>query len=123
MCDDFIAGVCVNGWSQWYNRDKPDTGDGDREALTPSELAAFCGNGRINSIECVTTDGNIDYLLGCENIIIFMFSLWCNRQEFLLIWTGQMYILSVCQHDEIENIQLFTKQQNFRLVQIQSICR
>jgi hypothetical protein len=49
--------MCQNHWSSWINRDKPDSGDGDREIMTPKELEGVCVGGKITSIECITSDG------------------------------------------------------------------
>ena len=51
---------CVSGWSAWINKDTPDTGDGDLEKMTSSELTSFCPGGTITQVECQTVDG-IEY--------------------------------------------------------------
>ncbi|KAL3831915.1 hypothetical protein ACJMK2_023609 [Sinanodonta woodiana] len=43
-------------WSDWINRDTPDSGDGDVEAMSAQEKNVFCPGGKVTSIECVTTD-------------------------------------------------------------------
>ncbi|XP_076461744.1 uncharacterized protein LOC143294198 [Babylonia areolata] len=52
--------VCVSGWSAWINKDTPDTGDGDMEKMTSSELTSFCPGGTITQVDCQTADG-IEY--------------------------------------------------------------
>ena len=39
-------------------------GDGDYEAMTTTELAAFCIGGKVTSIECVTESGIASYSSG-----------------------------------------------------------
>ena len=56
--------MCQDKWSDWINKDSPTVGDGDREMLSPAELKAFCGNGKIKTIECVTTTGIASYSTG-----------------------------------------------------------
>ena len=56
--------LCQDKWSDWINKDSPTVGDGDREMLSPAELKAFCGNGKIKTIECVTTTGIASYSTG-----------------------------------------------------------
>ncbi|KAH3721629.1 hypothetical protein DPMN_064565, partial [Dreissena polymorpha] len=51
-------------WTSWLNRDKPETGDGDREVMTQGELAAFCPVGKITAVECQTVDGIASYSTG-----------------------------------------------------------
>ena len=48
---------CVSGWSAWINKDTPDTGDGDMEKMTSSELTSFCPGGTITQVDCQTVDG------------------------------------------------------------------
>ncbi|KAK3611484.1 hypothetical protein CHS0354_039096 [Potamilus streckersoni] len=49
--------ICVaSKWSDWINRDTPNSGDGDVEVMSTKEKNAFCPGGKIASIECVTTD-------------------------------------------------------------------
>ncbi|XP_053374175.1 mucin-5AC-like [Mercenaria mercenaria] len=55
---------CESRWSAFFNRDKPDTGDGDREMLSKNELNSFCGNGKITGIECATSNGIPSYSTG-----------------------------------------------------------
>ena len=55
---------CQDRWTDWINKDSPTVGDGDREMLSPAELKAFCGNGKIKTIECVTTTGIASYSTG-----------------------------------------------------------
>ena len=56
--------LCKDRWSDWINKDSPTTGDGDHEMLSPAELKAFCGDGKIKTIECVTTTGVASYSTG-----------------------------------------------------------
>ena len=56
--------LCVDRWSNWINKDSPTTGDGDREVLTQSELQQFCSDGKVKTIECVTTTGIASYSTG-----------------------------------------------------------
>ena len=56
--------LCVDRWSDWINKDTPTTGDGDREMLSSAELHAFCNDGKIKTIECVTTTGIASYSTG-----------------------------------------------------------
>ncbi|XP_053373702.1 uncharacterized protein LOC123531111 isoform X2 [Mercenaria mercenaria] len=49
--------LCQRRWSPWINNDSPSTGDGDRESWTKAEQHAFCPNGNVTSIECVTQSG------------------------------------------------------------------
>ena len=56
--------LCVDRWSDWINKDSPTTGDGDREMLSSAELHAFCKDGKIKTIECVTTTGIASYSTG-----------------------------------------------------------
>ena len=56
--------LCKDRWSDWINKDSPTTGDGDREMLSPVELKAFCSDGKIKTIECVTTTGVASYSTG-----------------------------------------------------------
>ena len=51
------AQTCVSGWSAWINKDNPDTGDGDMEKMTSSELTSFCPGGTITQVDCQTVDG------------------------------------------------------------------
>lgn len=55
MC--FVLVLCNDRWSEWVNKDKPESGDGDREMMTKNELDTFCADGKITSIECITSDG------------------------------------------------------------------
>ncbi|WAR14240.1 HMCT-like protein [Mya arenaria] len=48
---------CNSQWTSWINTDTPDTGDGDRESWTAAQKAAFCPNGKVSRIECMTSDG------------------------------------------------------------------
>ena len=53
------AGKCTGSWSTWFNRDKPDSGGGDREYVSVSELKDkhhFCVNGKITDIDCYGLD-------------------------------------------------------------------
>ncbi|KAJ8313527.1 hypothetical protein KUTeg_008088 [Tegillarca granosa] len=50
-------GTCSSKWSSWINKDNPNVGDGEREFMTDTEKAKFCGSGRITKIECITADG------------------------------------------------------------------
>jgi hypothetical protein len=59
------ATQCVTGWSAWINNHHPDTGDGDYELMTSSELAAFCPGGTITHVDCMTVD-NIEYFSSGE---------------------------------------------------------
>ncbi|XP_033761396.1 mucin-5AC-like [Pecten maximus] len=45
-------------WSAWLNRDKPSTGSGDLEFMTPEEQHTFCGQGVIAKVECYLAAGN-----------------------------------------------------------------
>ena len=56
---------CVSGWSNWINKDSPDTGDGDVEKMTSLELASFCPGGTISKVDCQTVDG-IEYFSSGE---------------------------------------------------------
>ncbi|XP_052248669.1 mucin-5AC-like isoform X9 [Dreissena polymorpha] len=56
--------ACTSKWSSWLNRDKPNTGDGDREVMTQGELATFCPVGKITAVECQTVDGIASYSTG-----------------------------------------------------------
>ncbi|XP_052092501.1 mucin-5AC-like [Mytilus californianus] len=49
--------TCNRGWSNWINRDTPDTGDGDHEAMTAAEKLKFCPGGEVIDVECATKDG------------------------------------------------------------------
>ena len=55
---------CVTRWSRWFNRDNPFTGDGDHEAMTPTEMSIFCAGGRLSRIECETESGIQHYSSG-----------------------------------------------------------
>lgn len=55
---------CVDRWTDYINQDNPDTGSGDIEKWSSSQLAAFCPNGKITQIECVTTTGIQSYSTG-----------------------------------------------------------
>ncbi|KAH3721619.1 hypothetical protein DPMN_064555 [Dreissena polymorpha] len=52
---------CTSQWSSWINKDKPDTGDGDRESWTAAQRSAFCPAGKITAVECQTVDGIASY--------------------------------------------------------------
>ena len=56
--------LCKDRWTDWINKDTPTTGDGDHEMLSPAELKAFCSDGKIKTIECVTTSGIASYSTG-----------------------------------------------------------
>ena len=57
--------TCVNGWSDWLNRNSPDvSGTGDVEKMTASELTSFCPGGTISQVECQTADGIPSYSSG-----------------------------------------------------------
>ena len=56
--------LCKDRWTDWINKDSPTTGDGDHEMLSPAELKAFCHDGKIKTIECVTTSGIASYSTG-----------------------------------------------------------
>ncbi|KAK3611486.1 hypothetical protein CHS0354_039099 [Potamilus streckersoni] len=51
--------TCADHWSEWINKDSPETGDGDKEAsaLEYHNLTGFCAMGKITSIECQTKEG------------------------------------------------------------------
>ncbi|WAQ93448.1 EDIL3-like protein [Mya arenaria] len=55
---------CNSQWTSWINTDTPDTGDGDRESWTAAQKAAFCQNGKVSRIECMTSDGTASYSSG-----------------------------------------------------------
>ncbi|WAQ93441.1 EDIL3-like protein [Mya arenaria] len=55
---------CNSQWTSWINTDTPDTGDGDRESWTAAQKAAFCPNGKVSRIECMTSDGIASYSSG-----------------------------------------------------------
>ncbi|XP_041367296.1 uncharacterized protein LOC121381939 [Gigantopelta aegis] len=53
------AGNCTGSWSEWFNRDKPNSGGGDREHVSNSELRTkyhFCVNGKVTNIDCYGLD-------------------------------------------------------------------
>ena len=56
--------ACVDKWSEYINQDHPDTGTGDLEKWTDSQLSTFCPDGKITQIECVTTTGIASYSTG-----------------------------------------------------------
>lgn len=49
--------TCDKRWSQWFNRDKPASGDVEHETMTSAEKKQFCPGGNVTKIECMTTDG------------------------------------------------------------------
>ncbi|KAH3698669.1 hypothetical protein DPMN_086215, partial [Dreissena polymorpha] len=60
--------VCAttSHWSSWINRDKPETGSGDKESnrnillskvMTGNEKMKFCPSGTIVAVECQRSDG------------------------------------------------------------------
>ena len=56
------AGGCVNGWSDWYDRDQ-DVSDGDFEALSPAERQALCPGGQVVEAECHSVADDQPYYL------------------------------------------------------------
>ena len=56
---------CVARWSDWINKDSPDSEPGDVEKMTPAELAAFCPGGMVAKADCQTVDG-IEYFSSGE---------------------------------------------------------
>ncbi|WAR09825.1 MFGM-like protein [Mya arenaria] len=60
----FAPVQCNSQWTSWINTDTPDTGDGDRESWTAAQKAAFCPNGKVSRIECMTSDGIASYSSG-----------------------------------------------------------
>ena len=56
--------LCVDRWSTFINQDNPNSGTGDIENWSASQLAAFCPNGKVTQIECVTTTGIASYSTG-----------------------------------------------------------
>ena len=56
--------LCVDRWTDFINQDHPDTGNGDLEKWSASQLAAFCPDGKITQIECITTTGIASYSTG-----------------------------------------------------------
>ncbi|KAH3809127.1 hypothetical protein DPMN_137490 [Dreissena polymorpha] len=53
--------ACTSKWSTWLNRDKLQYGNGDREVMTQSELAAICPADKIIAVECQAVDGMTFY--------------------------------------------------------------
>lgn len=56
------SGTCVNGWSDWYDRDQ-DVSDGDFEVLSQAERQALCPGGEVVEAECNSVADNQPYYL------------------------------------------------------------
>ena len=65
-----VPQACVDGWSNWINRDTPPSGGREVEGWNSTEKAAFCIGGKINSIECVTTNGIPHYSSGEVSLLV-----------------------------------------------------
>lgn len=51
--------VCKTGFTDWINRDRPESGNGDHEALTDAEKADRCPGGSMTRVECYAEAGDI----------------------------------------------------------------
>ncbi|XP_048245023.1 mucin-5AC-like isoform X2 [Haliotis rufescens] len=51
-----VTSCSQSHFSNWVNRDLPESGNGDHEFMTPDELSSFCKGGQITKIECYTND-------------------------------------------------------------------
>ncbi|XP_067650638.1 mucin-5AC-like [Haliotis asinina] len=51
-----VTSCSQSHYSNWVNRDLPESGNGDHEAMTPDELSSFCKGGQVTKIECYTDD-------------------------------------------------------------------
>ncbi|KAL8604894.1 hypothetical protein ACOMHN_028522 [Nucella lapillus] len=87
---------CVGGWSAWINKDSPDTGDGDHEHMTSSELTSLCPGGTISQVDCRTVDG-IEYFSSGEILTCTTDGgLQCNNADNLPIPCSDYKIKYLC---------------------------
>lgn len=51
--------ICKTGFTDWINRDRPESGNGDHEALTDAEKVDRCPGGSMTRVECYAEAGDI----------------------------------------------------------------
>uniref|UniRef100_T1JAC2 Hemocytin n=1 Tax=Strigamia maritima TaxID=126957 RepID=T1JAC2_STRMM len=53
--------VCIDGWTDWFDTDDPESGEGDFEDINSIRLKhQFCDTNKISDVECKSVDGLID---------------------------------------------------------------
>ncbi|KAK3108253.1 hypothetical protein FSP39_004202 [Pinctada imbricata] len=90
--------ACKTEWSQWIDKDIPDTDGMEHEYWTYKEKQAFCPGGNVTKIECVTSDGDVPSYSSGEILNCYVDSgLVCNNADNFPVPCSNYKVRYYCQ--------------------------